>query len=247
MTASAWAASGHPPSHPARLSLLPPSLQCSDLLAAAQAGQVAPAEAVQRVRALCAAVISATWTAGNCDVAQAASTLLDDANEALEELEEGAGAAPAAPPPPPSPPAPEGPRLPAETFFLPADQVRDCLTLNIDSSILLASQPRRGGWPLGKRRNPNAGGAAPGARPRWSIRGVCGHARSSRAGPACRSSLGHQSRRACAAPGAGKRKGRRQYNPWTPELQQQLATVLRLALRCVVWAASSQPSSIIAA
>jgi hypothetical protein len=30
---------------------------------------------------------------------------------------------------------------------------------------------------------------------------------------------------------AGKRKAGRHYNPWTPELQQQLATVLRLALR----------------
>lgn len=153
------------------------------------------AEAARRVRLLCEAAISASWAAGQRDQAQAASDLLDEANGLLAELDGGAAQQAAPPPREPSPePEPPAPQLPAETFFLPPDQVRECLTLNIDSSILLASQPapRRGGWPAGRKRRADGGAAA----------------------------------------GPVKRKGRRQYNPWTPELQQQLATVLRLALRC---------------
>lgn len=56
-----------------------------------------------------------------------------------------------------------------ETFFLTIDQVKDCLTINIDSSILLERRQhgmgqqqagRRGGWPLGKKRKVYGGGQA---------------------------------------------------------------------------------------
>lgn len=121
------------------------------------------AEAVQRLRALCDAAIVSAWSAGQRDRAQVASDLLDEANEVLAELDgSGGGAAAPAPPQPPPEPEPEAapaPKLPQETFFLPTDQLRECLSLNIDASILVHSQAaaRKGGWPLGKRRKPDGG------------------------------------------------------------------------------------------
>lgn len=103
-------------------------------------------------------------------MAQAASDLLDEGNELLAELDEGPAAAGRAALPAreesEEPAAAPRPQLPAETFFLAPEQVRECLTLNIDSSILMAAQPprRTGGWPLGRKRKvEGAGGAALGA------------------------------------------------------------------------------------
>ena len=42
---------------------------------------------------------------------------------------------------------------------------------------------------------------------------------------------------AAASTSAGKRRGGKQYNPWTHDLQRQLATALRLALRWVMGSA----------
>lgn len=172
----------------------------SAILAAAQAGQLTAADALHQLRALCDHAISTSWRTGQHAVAQAASELLDEGNELLAELGEGPAASGGATQPVAMGQQPQEPavsprlQLPAETFFLDADQLRECLTLNIDSSILMAAQPprRTGGWPLGrKRKGDGIGGAA-----------------------------------------LGKRKtGSRQFNPWTPELQQQLSMVLRLALR----------------
>lgn len=116
-------------------------------------------------------IIFSHWHGGRKEQAQAASDLLDEANGVLADVEgvdAAAQAAPAPEPLPPPHPAADGkPQLPPETFFLPADAVRQCLTLNIDSSILQlpdARAARRGGWPLGKRRKPDGGGSASG----WS-------------------------------------------------------------------------------
>ena len=125
---------------------------------------------------MCDSVISACWVAGSKEQAQATSDLLDDANRLLEEFDSSSAALAAAgvalePPPPPPPPelAPAAPKLPPETFFLTIDQVKDCLTINIDSSILLERRQhgmgqqqagRRGGWPLGKKRKVYGGGQA---------------------------------------------------------------------------------------
>ncbi|KAL4445829.1 hypothetical protein ABPG77_009028 [Micractinium sp. CCAP 211/92] len=171
----------------------------SAILAAAQAGQLTAPDALRQLRALCDHAISTSWRAGQRAVAQAASELLDEGNELLAELDEGPAAAGGAALPTTAreeseEPAVARPQLPAETFFLAPEQVRECLTLNIDSSILMAAQPprRTGGWPLGRKRKGEGTGSA----------------------------------------ALGKRKtGGRHFNPWTPELQQQLATVLRLALR----------------
>jgi len=131
---------------------------------------------VQQLRALCDRAISSSWHAGNKEAAQAASDLLDEANMLLADADGqlGSGSPDSQSPQPKqeldaaaaTAAARSGPCLPDETFFLSADRVRECLTLNIDSSILMASQPerRRGGWPLGKRRSRDGtGGAAPGA------------------------------------------------------------------------------------
>ncbi|PRW58999.1 putative histone-lysine N-methyltransferase ATXR3 isoform X1 [Chlorella sorokiniana] len=169
----------------------PGGTSLSKLIGQVQAGQLNAAAAIRAVRALCDSAISSNWHGKRKDAAQAASDLLDEANELLADFEEAAAGQPAAPPPPPPPePKPEPRRaalleLPPETFFLSSEVVRECLTLNIDSSILVQ---RRGGWPAGRKRKPEGAG------------------------------------------GSGRRKGRRGYNPWSPELQQQLATVLSAAL-----------------
>ena len=214
---------------------------------------------MQQVRLLCEDLVSTSWLGGKRGQAQAASDLLDEANALLAEFDSSAVAAPA-PPPPPPPPAPEpaAPKLPAETFFLSADKVRECLTLNIDSSILVRQQAvaaqreagaRRGGWPLGKKRKVDGGSQSAGSgklagwlsglqlacdvRARACLE--CNHNKIRACVGACMFHGRHLLLAlSCPAPpfGAGKRKAGRHYNPWTPELQQQLATVLRLALRC---------------
>lgn len=135
---------------------------CSKLIGQVQAGQLNAAAAIRAVRALCDSAISSNWHNRRKDAAQAASDLLDEANQLLADFEAGTAAQPAPPPPPPPEPKPEPrraaqPELPPETFFLSADAVRECLTLNIDSSILVQ---RRGGWPAGrKRKSEGAGGS----------------------------------------------------------------------------------------
>ena len=144
-------------------------------------------EAAAQLRALCADAILSHWRAKRKEQAQAASDLLDEANTALEAVGGGGGAAAAQPQPQEGTPGGEGrggPQgLPPERFFLPLEQVRQCLTLNIDASILGGGG---GGGRKGKRKGEGAGGG-------------------------------------------GRRKARA-FNPWTPELQGQLATVLRAAL-----------------
>jgi hypothetical protein len=146
---------------------------CSQIIAGAQSGQLPAAQAVQAVRSLFEDVVSTSWLGGKRGQAQAASDLLDEANALLAEFDSSAVAAPApAPPPPPPVPEPAAPKLPAETFFLSADKIRDCLTLNIDSSILVRQQAaaaqreagaRRGGWPLGKKRKVDGGSQSAGS------------------------------------------------------------------------------------
>lgn len=152
-------------------------LPCSAILAAAQAGQLTAADALHQLRALCDHAISTSWRTGQHAVAQAASELLDEGNELLAELGEGPAASGGATQPVAMGQQPQEPavsprlQLPAETFFPDADQLRECLTLNIDSSILMAAQPprRTGGWPLGrKRKGDGIGGAALGAQEGWS-------------------------------------------------------------------------------
>jgi len=164
---AAQAPSGHPrmpvyifDAHVTNSCLLPccPTSSCSKLISQVQAGQLNASTAIRAVRALCDSAIFSNWHGKRKDAAQAASDLLDEANEMLAEFEEAAAAQPAAPPPPPPPePKPEPrraapPQLPPETFFLSAEAVRECLTLNIDSSILVQ---RRGGWPAGRKRKPD--------------------------------------------------------------------------------------------
>ena len=226
----------------------PPAPPRSQLISQVQAGQLNAAAAVRALRALCDAVISTSWHSKQKPKAQAASDLLDEANELLADLEEGAaGGAPPAPPPEPEPAAPPPaakPQLPPETFFLSSDAVRECLTLNIDSSILQGAQ-RRGGWPAGRKRKPDGGAGGTGGwawvgNSRPAVVACCAWVCIARAaaallaagacGPPALPCQQHSA--APAALPAAKRKGRRQYNPWSPELQQQLATVLQLALRC---------------
>ncbi|KAL4859889.1 Histone-lysine N-methyltransferase [Chlorella vulgaris] len=171
----------------------------SQITAAAQAGHLPAADTVQHLRALCERVIRAGWAA-NKEAAQAGSDFLDYVNASMEDFD----ASPAVMGVPVASPLPQQAlpkaalKLPRDTFLLSIDQVRECLTLNIDSSILLRSQQgaghqqssRRGGWPLGKKRKVNGVGF-----------------------------VAHV-----------QRKGGKHYNPWTPELQQQLATVLRSTL-----------------
>lgn len=143
-----------------------------------QAGQLNAAAAIRAVRALCDSAISSNWHGKRKDAAQAASDLLDEANDLLADFEEAAAGQPAPPPPPPEPkPEPRRappPQLPPETFFLSSEAVRECLTLNIDSSILVQ---RRGGWPAGRKRKPEGAGGSGG----WVGRRAVGKA----ARPAC--------------------------------------------------------------
>lgn len=150
-----------------KLARLLPCLDCSAILAAAQAGQLTAPDALRQLRALCDHAISTSWRAGQRAVAQAASELLDEGNELLAELDEGPAAAGGAvllttAREESEEPAVARPQLPAETFFLAPEQVRECLTLNIDSSILMAAQPprRTGGWPLGRKRKVEGTGSA---------------------------------------------------------------------------------------
>jgi hypothetical protein len=116
---------------------------------------------------LCERVIRAGWAA-NKEAAQAGSDFLDYVNASMEDFD----ASPAVMGVPVASPLPQQAlpkaalKLPRDTFLLSIDQVRECLTLNIDSSILLRSQQgaghqqssRRGGWPLGKKRKVNGVG-----------------------------------------------------------------------------------------
>ena len=150
----------------------------SHVLAAAQSGQLGVSEALQAVRALAERAITSRWRTGDRGAAQAGSDLLDEANELLGALLDGSSggaagggvtAAHAAAPGDghEGSPAPAGLRsLPDESeFFLPPDQVRDFLTLNVDGSILMAAGGgggRRGGL---RKRKPGEGSAASGGEP----------------------------------------------------------------------------------
>ena len=150
---------------------------CSHIVRMVQSGGLAPTGAVQQLRELCEAVVAACWAAGRQQHAQAASDLLDEANELLQEFDSQEAAAAVAPLPVEPPPRTPKPTQPPETFFLPADLVRQCLTVDIDSSILLRSQQgqagHRGGWPPGKRRKTDGASHGAGRLARAQLGSAC--------------------------------------------------------------------------
>lgn len=108
------------------------------------AGECGAAQFAASFRELCDHVISTHFFTANRQLAQEASDLLDLGNALLAELGEAAGrgqrAGAAA-----APPAPAAPQLPAETFFLPAGQVPQCLAIAVGEDVLAraAVRPRR--------------------------------------------------------------------------------------------------------
>ncbi|GAB4817034.1 hypothetical protein N2152v2_004080 [Parachlorella kessleri] len=193
-----------------------PAASLGQLEASIQAGQGSLPWLAEQFRALCDGVISTNFYS-NRKLAQEASDLLDYGNALLQELEPSAQAVQRSQQADKA--AAGAPQLPAETFFLPARQVAGCLTLAVDESLVARAGRAR------RQAGGGGGGGGGGSSRRFYGLGTDSEAGDSE-GTRSGATAAKRRRMDSQGPGAAKRKARKSADPWTPELQAQIALVL---------------------